>query len=149
MLFLLKLNFKKKFFSDGLTDCVDPDCCQQSNCYISPLCQGSPDPLDLIQQSQPLFSQHTSRLFYDRIKFLIGKDSTHVIPPEISFDSRYICIYFILNKQWLCFFLNCERKIPSKDQATFHSTQYISISFLGFSGMPKTLTISYEREVIS
>ncbi|XP_029096420.1 teneurin-1 isoform X3 [Monodon monoceros] len=77
---------------DGLTDCVDPDCCQQSNCYLSPLCQGSPDPLDLIQQSQPLFSQHTSRLFYDRIKFLIGKDSTHVIPPEISFDSRRACV---------------------------------------------------------
>uniref|UniRef100_A0A8C9DE01 Teneurin-1 n=1 Tax=Prolemur simus TaxID=1328070 RepID=A0A8C9DE01_PROSS len=77
---------------DGLTDCVDPDCCQQSNCYVSPLCQGSPDPLDLIQQSQPLLSQHTSRLFYDRIKFLIGKDSTHVIPPEISFDSRRACV---------------------------------------------------------
>ncbi|XP_067578780.1 teneurin-1 [Pseudorca crassidens] len=77
---------------DGLTDCVDPDCCQQSNCYVSPLCQGSPDPLDLIQQSQPLFSQHTSRLFYDRIKFLIGKDSTHVIPPEVSFDSRRACV---------------------------------------------------------
>lgn len=77
---------------DGLTDCVDPDCCQQSNCYVSPLCQGSPDPLDLIQQSQPLFSQHISRLFYDRIKFLIGKDSTHVIPQEISFDSRRACV---------------------------------------------------------
>ncbi|KAM6144218.1 teneurin-1 isoform 2-T2 [Erethizon dorsatum] len=77
---------------DGLTDCVDPDCCQQSNCYASPLCQGSPDPLDLIQQSQPLFSQRTSRLFYDRIKFLIGKDSTHVIPPELSFDSRRACV---------------------------------------------------------
>ncbi|KAM5195543.1 teneurin-1 isoform 2-T9 [Hipposideros larvatus] len=77
---------------DGLTDCVDPDCCQQSNCYVSPLCQGSPDPLDLIQQSQPLFSQHTSRLFYDRIKFLVGKDSTHVIPPEISFESRRACV---------------------------------------------------------
>ncbi|XP_058297334.1 teneurin-1 [Hylobates moloch] len=77
---------------DGLTDCVDPDCCQQSNCYISPLCQGSPDPLDLVQQSQTLFSQHTSRLFYDRIKFLIGKDSTHVIPPEVSFDSRRACV---------------------------------------------------------
>ncbi|DAA13425.1 teneurin-1 isoform X2 [Bos indicus x Bos taurus] len=77
---------------DGLTDCVDPDCCQQSNCYVSPLCQGSPDPLDLIQQSQSLLSQHTLRLFYDRIKFLIGKDSTHVIPPEISFDSRRACV---------------------------------------------------------
>ncbi|KAM5221562.1 teneurin-1 isoform 3-T3 [Ctenodactylus gundi] len=77
---------------DGLTDCVDPDCCQQSNCYASPLCQGSPNPLDLVEQSQPLFSQHTSRLFYDRIKFLIGKDSTHVIPSELSFDSRRACV---------------------------------------------------------
>uniref|UniRef100_A0A8D0H4F4 Teneurin-1 n=1 Tax=Sphenodon punctatus TaxID=8508 RepID=A0A8D0H4F4_SPHPU len=77
---------------DGLTDCVDPDCCQQSNCYASPLCQGSPDPLDLIQHSQPPFSQHPPRLFYDRIKFLIGKESTHVIPGDVSFDSRRACV---------------------------------------------------------
>uniref|UniRef100_A0A6I8PA01 Teneurin-1 n=1 Tax=Ornithorhynchus anatinus TaxID=9258 RepID=A0A6I8PA01_ORNAN len=75
---------------DGLTDCVDPDCCQQGNCYASPLCQGSPDPLDLIQQSQPLYSQHPPSLFYDRIRFLIGKDSTHVIPGEVSFDTCVI-----------------------------------------------------------
>ncbi|CAM4720009.1 teneurin-1 isoform X1 [Lepidochelys kempii] len=77
---------------DGLTDCVDPDCCQQSNCYASPLCQGSPDPLDLIQHSQPPFSQHPPRLFYDRIKFLIGKESTHVIPRDVLFDSRRACV---------------------------------------------------------
>ncbi|XP_053555097.1 teneurin-1 isoform X2 [Bombina bombina] len=77
---------------DGLTDCVDPDCCQKANCFSSPLCQGSPDPLDLIQQSQPPFSQHPPRLFYDRIKFLIGKDSTHVIPAEIIFDSSRSCV---------------------------------------------------------
>lgn len=78
--------------SDGLTDCVDPDCCQQANCFSSPLCQGSPDPLDLIQQSQPPFSQHPPRLFYDRIRFLIGKDGTHVIPGEISLDSSRACL---------------------------------------------------------
>uniref|UniRef100_A0A8C2U922 Teneurin-1 n=1 Tax=Coturnix japonica TaxID=93934 RepID=A0A8C2U922_COTJA len=77
---------------DGLTDCVDPDCCQQNNCYASPLCQGSPDPLDLIQHSQPPFSQHPPRLFYDRIRFLIGKESTHVIPGDISFESRRACV---------------------------------------------------------
>uniref|UniRef100_A0A672V9V8 Teneurin-1 n=1 Tax=Strigops habroptila TaxID=2489341 RepID=A0A672V9V8_STRHB len=77
---------------DGLTDCVDPDCCQQSNCYASPLCQGSPDPLDLIQHSQPPFSQHPPRLFYDRIRFLIGKESTHVIPGDVSFESRRACV---------------------------------------------------------
>ncbi|XP_053129531.1 teneurin-1 isoform X11 [Hemicordylus capensis] len=78
--------------ADGLTDCVDPDCCQQSNCYSSPLCQGSPDPLDLIQQSQPPFSQHPPRLFYDRIKFLFGKESTHVIRGDVSFESRRACV---------------------------------------------------------
>lgn len=77
---------------DGLTDCVDPDCCQQSSCFSTPLCHGSPDPLDLIQQSQPPFSQHPPRLFYDRIKFLIGKDSTHVIPGEATFDSSRACV---------------------------------------------------------
>uniref|UniRef100_A0A8C0FUX5 Teneurin-1 n=1 Tax=Bubo bubo TaxID=30461 RepID=A0A8C0FUX5_BUBBB len=77
---------------DGLTDCVDPDCCQQSNCYASPLCQGSPDPLDLIQHSQPPFTQHPPRLFYDRIRFLIGKESTHVIPGDVSFESRRACV---------------------------------------------------------
>ncbi|XP_032928652.1 teneurin-1 isoform X1 [Catharus ustulatus] len=77
---------------DGLTDCVDPDCCQQSNCYSSPLCQGSPDPLDLIHHSQPPFSQHPPRLFYDRIRFLIGKESTHVIPGDVSFESRRACV---------------------------------------------------------
>ncbi|XP_042681044.1 teneurin-1 isoform X3 [Centrocercus urophasianus] len=77
---------------DGLTDCVDPDCCQQNNCYVSPLCQGSPDPLDLIQHSQLPFSQHPPRLFYDRIRFLIGKESTHVIPGDISFESRRACV---------------------------------------------------------
>uniref|UniRef100_A0A803TF16 Teneurin transmembrane protein 1 n=1 Tax=Anolis carolinensis TaxID=28377 RepID=A0A803TF16_ANOCA len=77
---------------DGLTDCIDPDCCQQSTCYASPLCQGSPDPLDLIQQSQPPFSQHPPRLFYDRIKFLIGKESTHVIRGDVSFESRRACV---------------------------------------------------------
>ncbi|XP_043910272.1 teneurin-1 isoform X2 [Protopterus annectens] len=77
---------------DSLTDCVDPDCCHQPNCYSSPFCQGSPDPLDLIQQSQPLFSQHPPRTFYERIKFLIGKDSTHVIPGEPSFERSRACV---------------------------------------------------------
>uniref|UniRef100_A0ABM5EWL4 Teneurin-1 isoform X2 n=1 Tax=Pogona vitticeps TaxID=103695 RepID=A0ABM5EWL4_9SAUR len=77
---------------DGLIDCVDPDCCQQNSCFSSPLCQGSPDPLDLIQQSQPPFSQHPPRLFYDRIKFLTGKESTHVIRGDVSFESRRACV---------------------------------------------------------
>lgn len=74
--------------SDGLTDCVDPDCCQQASCSSGPLCQGSPDPLDLVQQSQTPFALLRPRLFFDRVRFLVGKASTHVLPGDLPFDSR-------------------------------------------------------------
>ena len=73
--------------SDGLTDCMDPDCCIQSPCQNSPLCRGSRDPLQVIQHS-PLSQPHV-RSFYDRIKMLVGRDSTHIIPGESPFNSRY------------------------------------------------------------
>lgn len=124
---------------DGLTDCVDPDCCQQSNCYSSPLCQGSPDPLDLIHHSQPPFSQHPPRLFYDRIRFLIGKESTHVIPGDVSFESRWVFFQMkdfseywelqlndLTRKKWGCLdsweFFTSAHKIP-KRIANFKSQQ--------------------------
>uniref|UniRef100_A0A665UFG1 Teneurin-2 n=1 Tax=Echeneis naucrates TaxID=173247 RepID=A0A665UFG1_ECHNA len=69
---------------DGLTDCMDPDCCIQSPCQNSPLCRGSRDPLQVIQQSPT--SQHHVRSFYDRVKMLVGRDSTHVIPGENPFN---------------------------------------------------------------
>uniref|UniRef100_A0A3Q3WJ75 Uncharacterized protein n=1 Tax=Mola mola TaxID=94237 RepID=A0A3Q3WJ75_MOLML len=70
---------------DGLTDCMDPDCCIQSPCQNSPLCRGSRDPLQVIQQS-PL-SQHRIRSFYDRVKMLVGRDSTHILAWENPFNS--------------------------------------------------------------
>uniref|UniRef100_A0AAQ4QAD9 Teneurin transmembrane protein 2 n=1 Tax=Gasterosteus aculeatus aculeatus TaxID=481459 RepID=A0AAQ4QAD9_GASAC len=70
---------------DGLTDCMDPDCCIQSPCQNSPLCRGSRDPLLVIQQS-PTF-QPRVRSFYDRVKMLVGRDSTHVLPGENPFNS--------------------------------------------------------------
>lgn len=73
--------------SDGLTDCMDPDCCIQSPCQNSPLCRGSRDPLLVIQQNP--MSQPRVRSFYDRVKMLVGRDSTHIIPGENPFNSRY------------------------------------------------------------
>ncbi|KAM7389478.1 hypothetical protein PAMP_023454 [Pampus punctatissimus] len=70
---------------DGLTDCMDPDCCIQSPCQNSPLCRGSRDPLQVIQQS-PMSQPHV-RSFYDRVKMLVGRDSTHIIPGENPFNS--------------------------------------------------------------
>ncbi|XP_059502567.1 teneurin-4 isoform X6 [Stegostoma tigrinum] len=77
---------------DGLIDCMDPDCCLQPLCHDNPLCLGSPDPLDVIQQTQVPTLQQNLQSFYDRIKFLIGKDSTHVIPGENPFISGHTCV---------------------------------------------------------
>lgn len=71
---------------DGLVDCLDPDCCLQSACQNSLLCRGSRDPLDIIQQGQT--DSPTVKSFYDRIKLLAGKDSTHIIPGDNPFNSR-------------------------------------------------------------
>ncbi|OXB57759.1 hypothetical protein ASZ78_006549 [Callipepla squamata] len=71
---------------DGLVDCMDPDCCLQSSCQNQPYCRGLPDPQDIISQSQQSPSQQAAKAFYDRISFLIGADSTHVIPGESPFN---------------------------------------------------------------
>uniref|UniRef100_A0A8C7I3M6 Teneurin-2 n=1 Tax=Oncorhynchus kisutch TaxID=8019 RepID=A0A8C7I3M6_ONCKI len=72
---------------DGLTDCMDPDCCIQSPCQNSPLCRGSRDPLQVIQQSPLSLSQPWVGSFYDRVKMLVGRDSTHLIPGENPFNA--------------------------------------------------------------
>lgn len=74
-------------------DCLDPDCCLQSACQNSLLCRGSRDPLDIIQQSQT--DSPAVKSFYDRIKLLAGKDSTHIIPGDNPFNSRWapFCAY--------------------------------------------------------
>ncbi|KAM4675330.1 teneurin-2 isoform 1-T1 [Discoglossus pictus] len=75
---------------DGLVDCLDPDCCLQTTCQSSLLCRGSRDPLDIIQQSQT--GSPAVKSFYDRIKLLVGKDSTHIIPGENPFNSSLVSL---------------------------------------------------------
>ncbi|XP_069052190.1 teneurin-2 isoform X2 [Lepisosteus oculatus] len=70
---------------DGLIDCMDPDCCIQSPCQSNPLCRGSRDPLQIIQQSQS--PSQKVRSFYDRVKMLVGRDSTHIIPADNPFNA--------------------------------------------------------------
>ncbi|XP_066129322.1 teneurin-2 isoform X3 [Saccopteryx bilineata] len=75
---------------DGLVDCLDPDCCLQSACQNSLLCRGSRDPLDIIQQGQT--DSPAVKSFYDRIKLLAGKDSTHIIPGDSPFNSSLVSL---------------------------------------------------------
>ncbi|RXN30028.1 teneurin-1-like protein [Labeo rohita] len=85
-------NDSKDNDNDGLMDCVDPDCCSQQVCVSAPLCQGSPDPRDIIQQSHAPFETRPSRQFFERVRFLIGRDSTHILPGDLPFDSSRVCV---------------------------------------------------------
>ncbi|XP_036392110.1 teneurin-4 isoform X1 [Megalops cyprinoides] len=78
--------------ADGLVDCMDPDCCLQASCHVTSLCVGSPDPLDIIQETQTPSTQSSLQSFYDRVRFLVGKDSTHVIPGANPFEGRHACV---------------------------------------------------------
>uniref|UniRef100_A0A673WCY5 Teneurin transmembrane protein 2 n=1 Tax=Salmo trutta TaxID=8032 RepID=A0A673WCY5_SALTR len=53
----------------------------------SPLCRGSRDPLQVIQQSPLSLSQPRVGSFYDRVMMLVGRDSTHIIPGENPFNA--------------------------------------------------------------
>lgn len=81
--------------ADGLTDCMDPDCCLQSSCQNQPYCRGLPDPQDIISQSLQSPSQQAAKSFYDRISFLIGAESTHVLPGESPFNKRLTRLFLI------------------------------------------------------
>ncbi|XP_043918466.1 teneurin-3 isoform X3 [Protopterus annectens] len=77
---------------DGLVDCMDPDCCLQSSCQNQPYCHGLPDPQDIIGQSQPQPSLQAAKSFYDRISFLIGLDSSHIIPGDNPFNKSHASV---------------------------------------------------------
>ncbi|XP_061889266.1 teneurin-3 isoform X4 [Entelurus aequoreus] len=78
---------------DGLTDCMDPDCCLQVSCQNQLYCKGSPDPVEVLSQSpSSLAPQQAARSFYQRIHFLLGPGSTHVIPAESPFNKSFVSI---------------------------------------------------------
>ncbi|XP_023817817.1 teneurin-4 isoform X1 [Oryzias latipes] len=77
---------------DGLVDCMDPDCCLQGTCHTTTLCVGSPEPLDIIQETQMSSVHSNLQTFYDRVRFLVGRDSTHVVPGSNPFDGKHACV---------------------------------------------------------
>uniref|UniRef100_A0A8C7YY14 Teneurin transmembrane protein 3 n=1 Tax=Oryzias sinensis TaxID=183150 RepID=A0A8C7YY14_9TELE len=66
---------------DGLADCMDPDCCLQPSCQNQQYCKGSPDPAEVLSQS-----------FFQRIHFLVGPESTHVISGDSPFNKSLVSI---------------------------------------------------------
>ncbi|CAL8234907.1 unnamed protein product [Arctogadus glacialis] len=78
---------------DGLADCMDPDCCLQPSCQSQLYCRGSPDPCEVLNQSPAaLVPQQVARSFYQRIHFLLGPESTHVITGDSPFNKSLASI---------------------------------------------------------
>lgn len=78
---------------DGLADCMDPDCCLQPSCQNQLYCKGSPDPGEVLSQSaSSLAPQQAARSFYQRIHFLVGPESTHVIAGDSPFNKSLVSI---------------------------------------------------------
>lgn len=70
--------------TDGLMDCMDPDCCVHASCQEQIYCKGAPDPKTTTPQ-RPLTPTMT---FYQRVSFLILPGGTHRLPAENPFNSR-------------------------------------------------------------
>uniref|UniRef100_H3DNY2 Teneurin-4 n=1 Tax=Tetraodon nigroviridis TaxID=99883 RepID=H3DNY2_TETNG len=105
---------------DGLVDCMDPDCCLQATCHTTALCVGSPDPLDIIQETQLSSTQSKLQTFYERVRFLVGRDSTHVIPGVNPFDGKlHKCITAFL--VFFCLFFANDNFI-GRQPPSFHSS---------------------------
>uniref|UniRef100_A0A8C7YYA3 Teneurin transmembrane protein 3 n=1 Tax=Oryzias sinensis TaxID=183150 RepID=A0A8C7YYA3_9TELE len=74
---------------DGLADCMDPDCCLQPSCQNQQYCKGSPDPAEVLSQSP---SSLAPQSFFQRIHFLVGPESTHVISGDSPFNKSLVSI---------------------------------------------------------
>uniref|UniRef100_A0A667WKH4 Teneurin transmembrane protein 3 n=1 Tax=Myripristis murdjan TaxID=586833 RepID=A0A667WKH4_9TELE len=74
---------------DGLADCMDPDCCLQPSCQSQSYCRGSPDPVEVLSQSP---SSLAARSFYQRIHFLVGPETTHVVTGDSPFNKSLVSI---------------------------------------------------------
>lgn len=83
---------------DGLTDCNDPECCNEDVCQDHPSCQTVPDP-DPGMNTNTSISQN----FIDQLRFLYeGENATQIgVDPE-AIDDEYVQIQntvIISNKQ--------------------------------------------------
>ena len=68
---------------DGLTDCLDPDCCVSISCRDSVHCGTAPDPMEILLRKQP---PSNSASFYDRMRFLVEEESVQSYATISSFN---------------------------------------------------------------
>ena len=73
------------FFTDGLVDCADAECCTFEHCKQSPLCLTSHDPIDILLRKQP---PAVTASFFQRTRFIVEEGSVQNYAEIPAFNSR-------------------------------------------------------------
>lgn len=73
------------FFSDGLTDCEDPECCESNYCKKSQLCSTVSRPIDILLQRQP---PAPTASFFQKMRFIIEEGSLQRYAKNTAFNER-------------------------------------------------------------
>ena len=74
------------FLTDGLTDCEDPECCDNPVCQKSQLCHTVPRPIDILLRKQP---PSLTASFFERMKFIIEDKGLQSYVQRAGFNERY------------------------------------------------------------
>ena len=83
----LRCIYTKVFIiSDGLTDCEDPECCDNTACKNSQLCTTVARPIDILLQRQPPSSTAS---FFQKMRFIIEEGSLQRYAKNTAFNERY------------------------------------------------------------
>ena len=82
---LSKVGICLLYFSDGLTDCEDPECCENPVCRKSQLCHTVPFPIDILLRKQPPSSTAS---FFERMKFIIEDKGLQSYVEKAGFNER-------------------------------------------------------------
>jgi len=91
--------------TDGLVDCLDPDCCISSSCRDNLHCRTVPEPMEILLRKQPPSS---SASFYERMRFLIEDDSVQSYATLSSFNQRFVCSHATVST---CSFMFTHRRV--------------------------------------
>ncbi|XP_056012581.1 teneurin-m-like isoform X5 [Ostrea edulis] len=75
--------------NDGLSDCLDPDCCSSASCTQSPFCQTVQDPAEILLQ-KPKPSSTAS--FFKKMKFLVDNNSIQKETSKNSFNESQVSV---------------------------------------------------------
>ena len=77
------------YFLDGLIDCQDPECCEESVCKGSQLCATVARPIDILLQRQPPASTAS---FFQKMRFIIEEGSLQRYAKNTAFNERYVIL---------------------------------------------------------